>query len=509
MKRLISTLIILFLLGVFQTLKAEEIYRPSDEEIVNYLEKEQDNSWYGSYYTDADGNDHKLGYLHLKNQFIENEEGGKLFSYKGDLYLSFKYFGAEDVLSMSFYEIFKSTPPFQFVNNHMIMTAEGLFFNSSSINDEEGLKYTEFNNGTKKEKFNSNVDYRLNDVLATEIWLADESPKVGDSISTKTLDENSIEIDKYTITKIVNTFVKGVPYKYYEMETPIIDDDGKESIFTVYGDEEQMLTLTMDFEGIIINSRLEAKEKAMDISYIADLFFLNSIQVDESSHDKETLNEILYSDKQIGHMTYEITGEYNNTIVESYANQSISTKNSTHYLLLGLNDEHYFEKVKAADFADANKFKDENPELTELATEIIKGAKNDLDKIELLRTWVYENIEWISEIEEVTDPYEIINKRKGDCTEITDLFNALLKSAGIPARPVTGYAFGVDSFGSHQWSEVSYEGQWFAIDATWNMWADSSLYHIKTIENDDVNFGKKYKLKLKKVAYLDGTIENF
>ena len=182
MKALFSTLIILFLLGVFQTLKAEEIYRPSDEEIVNYLEKEQDNSWYGSYYTDADGNDHKLGYLHLKNQFIENEEGGKLFSYKGDLYLSFKYFGAEDVLSMSFYEIFKSTPPFQFVNNHMIMTAEGLFFNSSSINDEEGLKYTEFNNGTKKEKFNSNVDYRLNDVLATEIWLADESPKVGDSI---------------------------------------------------------------------------------------------------------------------------------------------------------------------------------------------------------------------------------------------------------------------------------------------------------------------------------------
>ena len=127
----------------------------------------------------------------------------------------------------------------------------------------------------------------------------------------------------------------------------------------------------------------------------------------------------------------------------------------------------------------------------------------------MLRTWVYENIEWISDIEEVTDPYEIINKRKGDCTEITDLFNALLKSAGIPARPVTGYAFGVDSFGSHQWSEVSYEGQWFAIDATWNMWADSSLYHIKTIENDDVNFGKKYKLKLKKVAYLDGTIENF
>ena len=41
------------------------------------------------------------------------------------------------------------------------------------------------------------------------------------------------------------------------------------------------------------------------------------------------------------------------------------------------------------------------------------------------------------------------------------------------------------------------------------MWADSSLYHIKTFDNDDVNFGKKYKLKLKNVAYLDGSIENF
>ena len=88
MKALFSTLIILFQLGVFQTVKANEIYRPSDEEIVNYLEKEQDDSWYGSYFTDVDGNDHKLVYLHMKNQFIENEEGEKLFSYKGDLYLS-------------------------------------------------------------------------------------------------------------------------------------------------------------------------------------------------------------------------------------------------------------------------------------------------------------------------------------------------------------------------------------------------------------------------------------
>ena len=95
-------------------------------------------------------------------------------------------------------------------------------------------------------------------------------------------------------------------------------------------------------------------------------------------------SEILSSQKTSSQSIAPPSVHINNTIVENYANQSISKKNSTYYLFLGLNDEYIFEEVKAADFADANKFKDENPELTKLASEIINGAKNEVEKIAII-----------------------------------------------------------------------------------------------------------------------------
>ena len=42
--------------------------------------------------------------------------------------------------------------------------------------------------------------------------------------------------------------------------------------------------------------------------------------------------------------------------------------------------------------------------------------------------WINDNTSQYAASEEITDPYEILNRGGGDCTEITELFNSLAKN---------------------------------------------------------------------------------
>jgi hypothetical protein len=59
----------------------------------------------------------------------------------------------------------------------------------------------------------------------------------------------------------------------------------------------------------------------------------------------------------------------------------------------------------------------------------------------------------------------------GDCTEFADLFTTLARALEIPARTVFGMAYANDgepAFAFHAWNEVLVDGNWQAVDPTWN-----------------------------------------
>ena len=63
----------------------------------------------------------------------------------------------------------------------------------------------------------------------------------------------------------------------------------------------------------------------------------------------------------------------------------------------------------------------------------------------------------------------VLEKRVGDCTEHTQLFIALARSVGIPAREVSGLAYmgdGYRCFVWHAWAEVALDGHWVQVDPT-------------------------------------------
>ena len=61
---------------------------------------------------------------------------------------------------------------------------------------------------------------------------------------------------------------------------------------------------------------------------------------------------------------------------------------------------------------------------------------------------------------------EVLEHRKGDCSEHTVLMVAFCRSVGIPARAAVGVMYGEGIFAYHMWPEV-FVGEWVGLDAKW------------------------------------------
>ena len=73
----------------------------------------------------------------------------------------------------------------------------------------------------------------------------------------------------------------------------------------------------------------------------------------------------------------------------------------------------------------------------------------------------------------------VLHTRVGDCNEHTQLFVALARAAGIPARIASGLAYVDGKFYYHAWPEIMLRG-WVAVDPTFGQFpADAS--HIRFV----------------------------
>jgi transglutaminase-like putative cysteine protease len=105
------------------------------------------------------------------------------------------------------------------------------------------------------------------------------------------------------------------------------------------------------------------------------------------------------------------------------------------------------------------------------ARDAVAGEKDARRRVDKLVTFVYERIAYALDNDAFVAS-EILDRGKGDCSEMTILFVAMARSAGIPARSVVGLASTYEDtrsgFGFHAWAEVAIDGRWIAVDPTWN-----------------------------------------
>ena len=110
-------------------------------------------------------------------------------------------------------------------------------------------------------------------------------------------------------------------------------------------------------------------------------------------------------------------------------------------------------------------------QLLNMARGAIGAETDNLNQLTALREYVSQYLTDGARVS-VTSIESLLAKPEGDCTEHTQLFNALASVLGYQTRTVNGLVYLGDSvggFAGHQWSEVYIDGYWLSFDPTWNI----------------------------------------
>ncbi len=108
----------------------------------------------------------------------------------------------------------------------------------------------------------------------------------------------------------------------------------------------------------------------------------------------------------------------------------------------------------------------DHPQIRQLAFEL--SVPDRLRTAERLFAWVSSRMRYSGSIGPRRGALHAIATRAGDCTEFADLFTALCRAAGIPARTVSGFVSResavLQAHELHNWSEFYHRGTWHLAD---------------------------------------------
>ena len=104
------------------------------------------------------------------------------------------------------------------------------------------------------------------------------------------------------------------------------------------------------------------------------------------------------------------------------------------------------------------------PELAFRAAKVVGSERDALAVAERLNTWVHASLDKRITFG-IPSALQVLRARSGDCNEHTQLYVALARAVGLPARIATGLAYIDGKFYYHAWPEV-FVGEWIAVDPT-------------------------------------------
>ena len=119
-----------------------------------------------------------------------------------------------------------------------------------------------------------------------------------------------------------------------------------------------------------------------------------------------------------------------------------------------------------------------HPEIVRLANRLTGGQGDPRIVAERINRWVHDSLEKRITFG-IPSALQVLRSRSGDCNEHAQLYIALARAAGIPARVVAGLAYLDGKFYYHAWPEI-YLRDWVAVDPTFGQFpADAS--HLRLV----------------------------
>jgi len=253
-----------------------------------------------------------------------------------------------------------------------------------------------------------------------------------------------------------------------------------------YNSEEIYVNLDISSQAQLIKKSDNARLEYVDI---------NLSFVPYESYDQEILSltttpkATISQDSALFHWdnpTKDIEFSLNSQIYKQ--NKRIKVRNKVNFPVTGIIQTEYISPSETID--------SDNQEIFELANELAAG-ETDLFQVTFnLATWVNHNIEYSlsSLTADVSQKSSwVIQTRQGVCDELTNLFIALARSLGIPARFISGIAYTnspdfPEEWGAHGWAEVFFPGYgWIPYDVTYGEYGFVDPTHIKLKVGLDAN----------------------
>ena len=219
--------------------------------------------------------------------------------------------------------------------------------------------------------------------------------------------------------------------------------------------------------------------------------------------DNMPYQEIIEESVASGHEYELITDNYGNKIAK-FNIESITANTSEivtlNYKVKAYKIKNYLGNCQGEvidDYLESEKYiESDNQEIIDLANQITAGKTNHCEKAMAIYEYIGDNITY-----EVTKgdygALHLLQTKIGDCTCFTDLFNALARASGIPARNVDGMTYKKekdytntnmteeeiesDKNPLHAWSEVYLPGTgWTPVDTTWGQKSDWPKHFSRT-----------------------------
>jgi len=134
------------------------------------------------------------------------------------------------------------------------------------------------------------------------------------------------------------------------------------------------------------------------------------------------------------------------------------------------------------------------PTVISKASELASGKDDLFEVVFTFATYTTDNLEYdLSFSNTVECASDILEMKKGVCSEYTTLLIALCRAVGIPARYVSGEAYSnleaLKGFGEHAWAEVYFPGYgWVPFDSTYAEYGMVDASHIalkKSVDSDE------------------------
>jgi len=309
-------------------------------------------------------------------------------------------------------------------------------------------------------KFASPVDY-IDSSLVAEMRILAGKAAVGDSIYNTSFQASPPLLGKVTqIIKFKNVedyIFNGLPSKAYS-----IDVDIKEANITMSAKVDSYGNYIELAIGSALTFKLEDEAIAKNSDIVFDMLLDNLVKPDKPIVEPQRLKSLKLQISGIDVSGLLATDMQKVKPSGDYFEVTITTQNiPKNPPTLPITAEPEFLKSEQLIQSD-------NPQIIELARSIVGGEKNSWEAAKKINAWVYANIEK-KFTPDLSNALQTLNSRQGDCGEHTALAVALLRAAGIPARPIVGLMYWQpgEGFGYHAWVEA-YFGRWIQMDPTWN-----------------------------------------